>query len=195
MNSRERILAAVRRNKPEASPLPSLHDFAADQSPDELLAAFREVLSKISAETVLCASMAEVAEAIASRHGQAGQVCCMVQGLPVGNVDMAAIADPHQLAGVDVAIVQGHWGVAENGAIWLTERDLGHRALAFIAQHLVIVLPKAHLVANMHQAYERISLGGAGYGAFISGPSRTADIEQSLVVGAHGARSLLVCLV
>ena len=69
-----------------------------------------------------------------------------------------------------------------------------HRAIYFIAQHLVLVVPREALLDHLHQAYERLSFAGAGYGLFISGPSKTADIEQSLVIGAHGARSLTVLL-
>jgi L-lactate dehydrogenase complex protein LldG len=85
--------------------------------------------------------------------------------------------------------------VAENGAVWVDEADLVHRALPFVAQHLAIVLPKREIVADMHAAYRRLPRPLPGYGVFISGPSKTADIEQALVVGAQGPRSLVVFLV
>jgi L-lactate dehydrogenase complex protein LldG len=100
----------------------------------------------------------------------------------------------HLLADLDVAIINGHFGVAENAAIWIEERDMGLRALPFITEHLVIVLEKDKLVGNMHEAYKKIGLAHSGFGLFIAGPSKTADIEQSLVIGAHGARSLRVVL-
>jgi L-lactate dehydrogenase complex protein LldG len=103
--------------------------------------------------------------------------------------------DAHQLNDLNLAIIQGQFGVAENGAIWLEDQDMGLRALPFITEHLVIVLDSAHLVTNMHQAYDRIGLQESGFGLFIAGPSKTADIEQSLVIGAHGAKSLRVVLV
>jgi L-lactate dehydrogenase complex protein LldG len=96
---------------------------------------------------------------------------------------------------VDFAIMPGVFGVAENAAIWVTDRELPLRVLYFIVQHLALVIPADSIVDNMHQAYERLSFARAEFGAFIAGPSKTADIEQALVIGAHGPRSLTVfCL-
>ena len=107
----------------------------------------------------------------------------------------ADIGDPHTLENVDLAILPAHFGVAENGACWITEKQMVQRALPFITQHLVLVLPKSAIVADMHAAYERIDAGDPyGFATFIAGPSKTADIEQSLVLGAHGPASLTVFL-
>ena len=99
-----------------------------------------------------------------------------------------------ELDDIDVAILPGDFAVAENAAVWVTDAAVRYRAIYFIAQHLVLVVPREALLDHLHQAYERLSFAGAGYGLFISGPSKTADIEQSLVIGAHGARSLTVLL-
>ena len=109
-----------------------------------------------------------------------------------GNCDLADVRDPHELESVDWAIMPGHFGVAENGAIWVTDEQVPHRAIYFIVQHLALVLPADQLVHNMHEAYDRLTVGTSSLGVFISGPSKTADIEQSLVIGAHGPRSLTV---
>jgi len=103
--------------------------------------------------------------------------------------------DPHELSDLSLAVVQGQFGVAENGAIWLDEEDLEFRILPFITEHLVIVLDKTQLVGNMHQAYAKIVNTKSGFGLFTAGPSKTADIEQSLVIGAHGAKSLKIVLI
>ena len=91
--------------------------------------------------------------------------------------------------------IQGTLGVAENGAIWLYEHHIINRLLPFICQHLVLILHKKDLVSTLHEAYQHIHIARDGYGVFLAGPSKTADIEQSLVIGAHGARSLVVYLV
>lgn len=100
--------------------------------------------------------------------------------------------DGLSLAEVEVLEIDGEFGVAENGAIWLTEDALPHRVAPFICQHLVINVKK--IVPHMHAAYEELGKVNSGFGLFLSGPSKTADIEQSLVIGAHGARSLTIVL-
>ena len=100
--------------------------------------------------------------------------------------------DGLSLAEVEVLEIDGEFGVAENGAIWLTEEALPHRVAPFICQHLVINVKK--IVPHMHAAYEELGKVNSGFGLFLAGPSKTADIEQSLVIGAHGARSLTVVI-
>ena len=101
----------------------------------------------------------------------------------------------HSLKDVDVAIIQASFGVAENGAVWVTEEDLKIRVLPFICEHLIALLPAKDIVPTMHEAYERIGAADYHFGVFIAGPSKTADIEQSLVLGAHGPKSMTVLLV
>jgi L-lactate dehydrogenase complex protein LldG len=103
--------------------------------------------------------------------------------------------DPHDLESLEVAILDGQFGVAENGAIWLEDMQLGLRALPFATEHLVIVLDRKMLEDTMHQGYEKIAAAHSGFGLVLAGPSKTADIEQSLVIGAQGAKSLRVVLV
>jgi len=112
------------------------------------------------------------------------------------NINMDEITDSHELKDVDLVVLKGAFGVAENAAIWIPSNTLQYRVLPFITQHLVIVLDKSDIVLNMHQAYQKLDIQSTnGFGVFISGPSKTADIEQSLVIGAHGSRSLFVVLV
>src|SRR5262249_27374617 len=120
------------------------------------------------------------------------------------NIDMTKIDSPHALESVDVAILPGEFAVAENAAVWVADRVVMHRVLYFLCQHLVLVVPADGIVDHMHSAYERLASTGQNgwtrfthpvFGVFISGPSKTADIEQQLVIGAHGPRSLTVCLV
>jgi L-lactate dehydrogenase complex protein LldG len=121
----------------------------------------------------------------------------IVSSVPELDVSLLTIgpdASRQQLDEIELAIIPGRLGVAENGAIWVDDADLPHRALPFVAQHLAIVLAKRDIVADMHAAYARLPRPLPGYGVFISGPSKTADIEQALVIGAQGPKSLVVLL-
>ena len=84
--------------------------------------------------------------------------------------------------------------MCENGAVWI-QQDVEQRAVYFISEALVILLHRTDLVNNMHEAYKRIDTGKYGFGVFISGPSKTADIEQALVFGAHGAKDVTVLII
>ncbi len=111
--------------------------------------------------------------------------------MDVGTKESASCTDPHTLRDVDLAIIKGEFAVAENGAVWVKEENCRHRALYFITQKLMIVVPKDHIVAT----HPSVAFVENGFGIFISGPSKTADIEQSLVIGAHGATEACVVFV
>ena len=114
---------------------------------------------------------------------------------PVYAEDLTGTEELVSLKSLELFVCEGVLGVAENGAIWIPESRMGERVAPFVTQHLAIVLDKTQIVADMHTAYERIDIAAEGFGVFVAGPSKTADIEQSLVLGAHGPRSLLVVLV
>ena len=121
----------------------------------------------------------------------ARRIVSLVPGVE-GNVDLTAVKDPHELNDVDFCVLPAEFGVAENGACWITDHGRANRAVCFLTQHLAIVV--STLVHNLHEAYERIQMPGRGFAMFVSGPSKTADIEQALVIGAHGPRSCTVLL-
>lgn len=104
------------------------------------------------------------------------------------------VATAADLNGTDVGIIQGEMGVAENGCIWVPQ-TMKERAIYFISEELVILLDKKNIVNNMHEAYKRVEMNNYGYGVFISGPSKTADIEQALVMCAQAARGVMVVLI
>ena len=104
------------------------------------------------------------------------------------------MGEAQELNGTDVGVVRGELGVAENGCVWVPQQ-MKERAVCFISECLVIVLRRADIVSNMHEAYASITMNDYGYGCFISGPSKTADIAQALVMGAQAARAVTVVLV
>jgi L-lactate dehydrogenase complex protein LldG len=195
MNSRDSILASIRQTQVADAPLPA-HDGPWIAYPDRVRQ-FSEVLSGVGGRAVEVADLAAAREAIVALApmSDARQIVCSVPGLEhLGNFDVATVQEPKALAGVDVAILPGQFAVAENAAVWVDDLGLRHRAIYFLTQHLVLVVPRAKMVDHLHQAYERLQFDEPRYGVFISGPSKTADIEQSLVIGAHGPRSLTVLL-
>lgn len=185
MSSRDYILSKIKNTPRDKRPLPEIPDFKVEGDLTErfihsLLMNKGEVLDKNQLEEFF------------NSHHFKKIISLSEEFQPFANLDIPG--DAHQLADLDVAIIKGQFGVAENAAIWLEDSDMGLRALPFITEHLVIVLEKEQLVRNMHEAYDRIGGRQSGFGLFIAGPSKTADIEQSLVIGAHGAKSLRVVL-
>lgn len=188
--SKASILAAIRANKPGPRPLPKLPTYALDGRRDEKV--FRASLAG-SKSTVV--ARADLERYLTDTYPGANNICSRVPALIQGNVELTSMQDPLDLASVDVTVLPAQFGVAENGAIWLSEKEMAVRVLPFITQHLVLVLPHTdNIVPTMHEAYRRINIDATGFGVFIAGPSKTADIEQSLVIGAHGSRSLTVVL-
>jgi len=186
-SSRDAILAAVRASQPDELPLPTVPLYGGDASVER----FTEVLRSIGGEIMRLPDHAAIPAVIQQLFPVLGPLASTL--LPA-TVAVAADTPVATLDAVDVAVLQGEFGVAENGAVWVPETNMLHRALPFITQHLILVLEEKQLVATMHEAYARLP-SPDGYGVFIAGPSKTADIEQSLVIGAHGARSLVVLLI
>ena len=60
--------------------------------------------------------------------------------------------DPHSYEDVEVAIIKGHFSVAENGAVWLTDEVMGQRIIPYICQHLSVVIRADDIVPTMHEA-------------------------------------------
>ncbi len=193
MSARSQILAAIRRNRPEAVAKPEIPTFDAwDSNPPGYFAA---VLEKVGGRSFPVQNADEVAQSWREWYPGAVQVASPFPGWIQGQVDLSQVERPHELDGVDVAILPGEIGVAESAAVWVAEAVMGHRVLPFIAQHLILILHRTDLVWNLHEAYDRLGQPDTGFGVFISGPSKTADIEQSLVIGAQGPRSLTVAMV
>jgi L-lactate dehydrogenase complex protein LldG len=200
--SKEIILGSVRRNRPVACEAPDLRQ-AWTTYPDRR-AQFIDALTAVGGTAIAARDEADVNERLRLLPvlRDARKIVSM-PGVGEPNVELTAAISPHSLADVDVAIMPGEFAVAENAAVWVTDRNVPLRVIYFLCQHLVLVVPVDAIVDNMHAAYERLASATVDvgpvfaqpiFGAFISGPSKTADIEQSLVIGAHGPRSLTVFL-
>lgn len=194
MSSRSTILQAIRSGQPEALQLPDLTTLNVGGQMEGTLTHFIAMLDFIGARVVRAARIEEAATWLREHVPTDAKIASMVPELP-GNVELASITDPHHLDGLHTAIFLARFGVCENGAVWVDEKELGpHRVLPMIAEHLFIVLRADMIVADMHEAYRRVGKIGNGFGLFLAGPSKTADIEQCLVIGAHGARGATVLI-
>ena len=109
-----------------------------------------------------------------------------------GNRALTDGDDPGSVHDVDIAVLRARFGIAETGSVCFTEAELTVNAVAYLAQHLVVLLDPGEIVTNMHRAYQRDDFVNANYTVFHTGPSATADIEGVLVRGAQGVRSLTV---
>jgi L-lactate dehydrogenase complex protein LldG len=190
--SREEILERIRKNKPAETALPALPDFGLEGQ--DLESRFRQAVEAVGGKMLETGGDQLSIELIMQHFPDAQTIASSLPGMP-GNVDLAEIKSPLELEQVDLAVLPARLGVAENGAVWMTEEDCVHRVLPFITQHLLVALKRENLVGNMHEAYPKIRVDETGFGAFIAGPSKTADIEQALVIGAQGARSVTIALV
>ena len=188
MSARDAILSAIRRNAPAEQPLPDLPAFP---QPDGLVESF-VAMSEGGGARVVQVTAEGVEAAIRNAYPDAEQIASAAPARMVGPVLLDG--DPHELATLDLFVCEGVLGVAENAAVWLPEARLPSRVAPFLASHVALVLERSAIVATMHDAYRQLG-DPDGFGVFVAGPSKTADIEQSLVIGAHGPVSLTLVLV
>lgn len=192
MSSREAILSKIKANKPQILPLP-LIDAAIFADGRSLQAEFKKKVEAVGGNVFEVNSVAEVLTQVTTMIPNTKVNYTTISGLENFNtISLEALQTPHELDDLDILILQSELGVAENGAVWLSDVELPVRVLPFITKHLVIVVSKDNIVPFMHQAYQKLEGNSVGYGVFLSGPSKTADIEQSLVIGAQGALSLTI---
>jgi L-lactate dehydrogenase complex protein LldG len=191
--SRDKILANVLKNQPENVDLPDDLIFEEIEKID-LVNKFIEMITLIGGQIIRVNAIAEIDNYIKANIHETSEKIVRIPEL-ANFKTFTGLELPHQFELTEFAIFKPHFAVAENGAVWLTEDQMGHRVLPFITQHLAMIVETKDIVANMHDAYQLIDQGDYGFGTFIAGPSKTADIEQSLVLGAHGARSMTIFLI
>ena len=191
MSSRDEIFASIRANRPKVErPLPTVPFFDADR-PASLLAAFKESLERMGGLFLDPPAAGDALAPVRAKIANAKVVCSMVPEV-AGNRDIAGVGAPRELADLDFAIVRAPFAVAETGSILLSDKELRVNAVAYLAQHLIVLLDPADIVVNLHHAYRRPEFREGHYAVFHTGPSATADIEGVLIHGAQGVRSLSV---
>ena len=195
MSSREKILQAITNNKPLFIEPPVMDIRRTVPEGDELIRQFIKTLEGIGGKAMVIENVNAVKEELERSKQEGSYIVNTIPSLGNVNEEVVSAASASSLEPVYKAYIEGTLGIAENGSVWLYESQLKNRLLPFICQHLVICLEAKKIVPTMHEAYAQIDVAREGYGVFLAGPSKTADIEQSLVIGAHGARSLLVYLV
>ncbi len=192
MSNKEEILKRYRDNVRERYDMPDLSDIRAITYPDPLVQ-FITMSQNVGGKVIEVKEGQDINDIIKEVYPDAKEIASNLPEVTIATRNPDTVEDARQLNGTDVGIIRGVFGVAENGCIWIPQQ-MKEKAVCFISENLVILLPKSQIVNNMHEAYRRVEFNDYGYGTFISGPSKTADIAQVLVMGAQAARSVTVLL-
>ncbi|KIO42483.1 MULTISPECIES: LutC/YkgG family protein [Sanguibacteroides] len=191
MNSKNDIL-----NRIKAHPVPEVERPAMDFEPmtfEDKIRHFMEVAQLVGCDVFLLEKGEDINETIRKQYPDAKVIASDLPGIACATLNPDALTDARELNGTDVGVIRGEFGVIENGAVWIRQ-STRYKALYFISESLVIVLDRHQIVNNMHEAYRHPYFNDFGYGCFIAGPSKTADIEQALVIGAHGPKAVTIIL-
>ena len=192
MSSKEDILKKYRANIHEQYDMPDLSDIKAVTYPDPLLQ-FMNMTKNVGGNAIEVEKGRDVNTIISELYPDAKEIASNLPEITIATRNPDEMGSALDLNGTDVGIIRGWLGVAEKACVWIPQQ-MKEKAVCFISEHLVILLSKSQIVNNMHEAYRRIEFNDYGYGTFISGPSKTADIAQVLVMGAQAARSATVLL-
>lgn len=192
MSKKEDILAKIRANIGETFDMPSFEDMKGILYADTLQQ-FKEMSKTVGANVIELKDDEDINDIIRKQYPEAKVFASHLKDINIATLNPNNVAEAQDLNGTDVGIVEGEIGVAENGCIWVPQ-TMKEKAVCFISEYLVILLDKKNIVNNMHEAYSKVKMTGYGYGCFISGPSKTADIAQALVMGAQAARGVTVIL-
>ena len=190
---REKILEAVLKNQPESTALPDTSMFKG--TGNDLVQKYMDIFKTIGGSCFLADTIDSVKTLINEKFDLSKRIVTTLPELSDRFELISGTVDPHSYNDIEVAIIKAHFSVAENGAVWLTEEVMGQRIIPYICQHLAVIVYAESIVPTLHEAYEKIGTGDYGFGGFIGGPSKTADIEQALVLGAHGPLTMTVFII
>jgi len=191
---RAEILKSIKANKPEMVALPEIDTKQFSEEVD-LLDTFKQHVQLVGGNLLELDNKDNLDVEIKKLYPKAEKIVSYLKESNLGDSSITTSTQPQALENVDLAILEGVFGVSENGSVWISEEQFPIRVLPFITNDLVIVLSKTALCENMHEAYKKLANRDKSFGLFLSGPSKTADIEQCLVIGAQGAMSLTIVLV
>lgn len=192
MSSRDHILSKIKASKPNYQDLLEI-DLSVFNEDLDLLEEFKRKIEVVGGKVYSANSTVEILEKVKVLFPDTkSNYSALPNSETFNTIDIEDINNPQELDDLDLLVLKGEFGVAENGAIWITDDNFPIRVLPFITKHLVLVIDKVEISPYMHQAYERLKGKDYNFGLFLSGPSKTADIEQALVIGAQGALSLSI---
>ena len=194
MSNKDDILKRYRANVREKFDMPDLSDIKATTYPNPLVQ-FVKMTEMVGGQVIEVDPGRDINVLIKELFPDAKEIASNLPEITIATRNPDTVGRARDLNGTDVGIIRGKFGVAENACIWIPQ-TMKEKAVCFISENLIILLPKSQIVNNMHEAYKRIEFDNEydGYGTFISGPSKTADIAQVLVMGAQAARSATVLL-
>lgn len=191
MSYKEELLEKLRQVTREQYDMPTTE--VAGIAYDDTVAQFVDMSKTVGSNVIIAQPGDSLDDLVRKAYPDARTIASNLEGLTIATINPDTVAEAQDLNGTDVGVVAGEIGVAENGCVWIPQ-SMKEKAVCFISEYLVIVLPKSGIVGNMHEAYSRITMPQTGLGTFISGPSKTADIEQALVMGAQAARGVTVII-
>ncbi|KGN99967.1 hypothetical protein HR11_07155 [Porphyromonas macacae] len=192
MSSRKEILDSIRLHTKAKEERPSMANWKGITYEDKTKQ-FIAISQAVGGDAIVLKDGEDINDVIKSHYPDAQRIASVMPEITCATYNPDTVQKAAELNDTDVAVIEGVFGVCENGCVWI-EQTMEQRAICFISENLVIVIPKDALVNNMHEGYARVQPSDKPFRGFISGPSKTADIEQALVIGAHGARSALVIL-
>ena len=194
MSNKEDILKRYRANVREKFDMPDLSDIKGITYPEPLVQ-FIKMTESVGGHVIEVKKGQDINELVKEMYPDAKEIASNLPEVTIATRNPDTVGRARDLNGTDVGIIRGQFGVAENACVWIPQ-TMKEKAVCFISENLVILLPKSQIVHNMHEAYKRIEFDKEydGYGTFISGPSKTADIAQVLVMGAQAARSATILL-
>jgi len=190
MTTREKILGEVLQNQPASLPLPDISGFRGEMQ--DVVQKFKQVFERIGGQVFLVENVEAIKILIQQHYDTGKRIATTLPELADVFERIVPNVEPYTYEDIELAIINAHFSVAENGAVWLSDEVMGQRVIPYICQHLAVVVRAESIVPTLHEAYEIIGEGTYGFGGFIAGPSKTADIEQALVLGAHGPLSMAV---